>query len=150
MDKDYINIKVKVEDIQQRLGKIINSDNAPLIAKIIIDNLLLTEKGIEQLYNSFSGIAPGTPFSPGDVVMVHHHSLPTWRMDKERCKQIMEGDYIRAIIEGIDLRKGLSILVRFDYYKDGVEELETDTTWAREEDVKMADSGIIDFNNGKD
>lgn len=93
MDKErkHIDVKISIESVAENLRKLINSGHSQLITKTIINNLMTTDVGLEQLYKAINGIEDKLRFKIGDKVRIELDSLSTWNFDK---KKTAESDYV--------------------------------------------------------
>ncbi len=118
----YVQVRVSAEQIEKRLLDCLDMHipNRTLIAKVIIENLTMTDLGLAQLYNAFSGIKPEVHVKIGDDVLVEYKNL-SWRMNKPRMEEagmIYKKKYVKGVVHDIDLRKTDSIGIQYTYMPD--------------------------------
>ena len=123
MVKKTVNIEIKTEDIKDILLTKMDQTNPHvfLIVNTIIDNLMITPKGLSQVLMAFNGIRPTTPFRVDDEVLIRIADISTWNRDKMRMDQqglVFQG-YIKAKIININLQKLLPISVTYPGYDGG-------------------------------
>lgn len=100
----HINVKVSVESIRDALRKLIVSGHSQLITDVIIGNLESTEVGLDQLYQSLSGVRVKFKYKVGDNVLAKPDSLYSWKFDinaMQETGQIIHGR-VKAVIVEVD------------------------------------------------
>lgn len=147
MTKQVVNIEVKTEDIKDALlTKMDRGDpNIILIVNTIVDNLVVTPRGISQLLMAFNGIRSLTNLKADDEVLIKFSEIITWNRDKQ--KMIDEGlvfqDHIKGKIVSINLQKLLPISVSYEGYN--ISGIKTDFEEDFKEDqITKGEKGLLE------
>lgn len=152
MNKD-VTITVTIDQIKQALQKLIKSEHSKLIANVIVDNLSVTDRGLSQLYNAFTGVQDICPYKIGQEVLVDVHALSSWRFDKKAMKDanIIINDKIKCSITDIDMLRNTCIHVKYTYLtiKQNIDDIHEDTkeeddNWVKLDYAHPVDNLIID------
>jgi hypothetical protein len=146
MSKDYIEVKVKVKDIEAMLKDKLTGAYNKEVAQIVISNLKTTELGIEQLYNAFSGILPTTDVKVGDSVLINASTLPSWRIDFDKTKEagFMYQSKMKGIVEYIDLCKIACYRVKYSYVDKSDGGKKEETWYCGNESITVVNEEIPD------
>jgi len=132
--KTHIDVKISIESIRDSLRKRIVSENSHMIANVIISNLEITDKGLEQLYKSLGGIQDTPKFKVGDWIRVNMDKVYSYQFDKDRTRK--EGEVsqgaLRCQITSVDMRKAYPYELVFKAYSTGGDQKEF-TSAAKEE-----------------
>jgi len=138
-----ISKKQLIESLEGALSRHPHSD---IMARVIVENLIKSQVGIDQLIKSFMGIEPKALFNVEDKVWVNVKHLPTWRMNREAMQEkgIIFQDCILCTIVEIDLYTSCPIKVEYVQINSNNEEEEVVYTITQEQ-ANASDSGVIDF-----
>ena len=142
--KTHIKIEVAIDDIRANLQKMIRSDYSPLIAEIIITNLLKTEEGVRQLYLAMSGVKVCAKFKVLDKVLVKLDALATWLMDKDKTRErgFTFKEKMKCVISEVDMTASLPYCVSYTYIASSGQE-EKDTYWLDEKSIELSGADEI-------
>ncbi len=118
--RTYIEVKIATDEIRKTLLSCLDKNNPhrELIATTIMEHLKITDMGLEQLFNAFSGLKPSVHVKIGDTVLVKYNNLPSWRMNEERMRNagmIYRDTYIKGEVHSIDLLRKDSVCFKFTY-----------------------------------
>jgi hypothetical protein len=111
-------VQSKLQAAFEKAGEV----NAELMARMITENLAVTEMGMGQLIFAFMGIEEKLPWLVGDTCLVHPDFISSWDCDKDGM--IKEGfnmhrsHFIATIID-IDMRVERNIRFQFEGYEKG-------------------------------
>ncbi len=147
MSKD-VTITVSMEQIKRALQKLIKSEHSKLIANVIVDNLSITDRGLSQLYNAFTGIEETCPYKIGQEILADVHALSSWRFDKPAMIEagIIVNNKMKCGIMEIDMLKNSCLHVKYKYLRsdEGENHEQEDDTWIRLDYAHPIDELIID------
>jgi len=147
MSKKIVNIEFKVEDIKDVLfAKMDQSDpNVILIVNTIVDNLMITPKGLSQLLMACNGIRPKTQFKIDDEVLINFSEIVPWNRDKDMMQQmgLVFQDRIKGTIVDINLRKLLPISVSYEGYNTTGTKAEFEEDF-REDQLIKGENGLLE------
>lgn len=103
--KKVTECRVDIEQLHKHLCSLINSPNRKEIAEVIITHLANSEVGINHLVLSMAGMRPMYKYNVGTRVIVDISDLSSWRINKEKTRELSKKDiygYCRAIITDVD------------------------------------------------
>lgn len=151
---DYItpNFKMQKEDLIKALENALSRHlYSGMIAKVIVNNLIKSPVGLNQLIQSFLGVEPKTNFCVGDKVWVLVKNLPTWRLNlpEMQKKDLIFQEKVECVITKIDLYSVSPLGIEFNGITDALEM----TTQQYEIDLheaELSDSGNIDLLDDED
>lgn len=106
----------------QRAFEIAGEQHAELIARMITENLTITEMGMGQLIFAFMGIEEKLPWLVGDTCLIHPDFVSSWDMDKEAMMNDgfnMHNGHFIAKITDIDMRAERNVKFTFEGYEKG-------------------------------
>lgn len=123
--KDKIVIEVPLDTIKKAFGKVINSENAPIIVDAIVKHLQETDLGLEDLYFSLMGVERTFKYKVLDKVWVNIEHLPSWRIDKvksEAAGLILREKFIKCTVVEIQPLVRSCYRVEFEAIPTGKDE----------------------------
>ena len=144
--KEHINIRVSLEELRAGLQKMIRSEHSSLISKVIIDNLSVTEVGLQQLYRAMSGVSEKFKYKTLDEVSVKYDALSTWRMDKEKMKEanLIFQDHVNGTVTEVDPQRSQPYHINYECI-DSKGARSKEDSWVSEEYIKpfLSSSDIL-------
>lgn len=148
MKKDHIMVKVAIDTIKKMLFDRLEGSmhTRRIIADAVVENLVETEVGLEQIYMAMQGIEIQIPFAVGDRALVPFDSLATWRLDLDKTQEaglLVKGCVVAEITE-INPRKAQPIYVKYKAVKKNGTEPEEDTWILKASDVTIANEELPD------
>lgn len=148
MAGDYFEIKMTKQDMVNLLEKELSSCSYPkLVAETIIDNLALTEIGLQQVFKALRGLKVQLKYSLGDELWMSEDQLYTWRADKDKMRAeglIHQG---KLLVQIIELRPNSlePYMVQYTYVNTAGETLQEKNKTISEELLFPADQFPLDL-----
>lgn len=148
MAKDYFEIKMTKQDMVNLLEQGLSScQYSRLVAETIVDNLALTEVGLEQVFKALRGIHIQLKYKLGDELWMSEDMLYTWKANKN--KMLAEGliHQGKVLVQVNELRPNHSetYVVQHTYINDAGETCEEKYKTIREENLFPRDSFPLDL-----
>lgn len=121
-----------------------------IMAKVIVNNLIKSPVGLNQLIQTFLGVEPKTDFCIGDKVWVVVKNLPTWRLNlpEMQKKDLIFQEKVECVITKIDLYSISPLGIEFNGITDTLE-MTTQLYEIDLHDAELSDSGNIDLLDDK-
>lgn len=123
--KHEIKVTMSPALVQNKLQKAFEAAgeyHAELIARMITENLSVTEMGMGQLIFAFMGIEEKLPWLVGDTCLIHPDYIASWDSDKEGMMATgfnMHNGHFIAKITDIDMRAERNVKFTFEGYEKG-------------------------------
>lgn len=148
-DNEYLSLSfsMKKDDLITALeGALSRHPHCNIMARVIVNNLINTTVGIDQLTKAFLGIENKTDFCVGDKVWVPFRHLPTWRCNVEEMKKhgLIFQEKVECEIKNIDLYSGTPLRVSFISINNDLSRV-AETYSIELHHAERSDSGNIDL-----
>lgn len=142
--KEELVIKIKIEDLRDKLERIIVSEHSSLIADVLIANLQKSEVGLRQCFLALSGIKETAKFNVLDRVLVPKDSVYSWEYSPENTEKagLLHKGQLAGFIREIDLQKENSYDVEVTVM-DLNEKLITLHKWLKANQITKEPLGLI-------
>lgn len=144
--KEKFEIRITTEELRLALRDALSGSRfSTMVSDVIINNLSITEIGLEQVYKALGGIAPIAKFKVLDKVLVNNDALPTWRVDKAATEKLLFQDKMKAVITEVDLQKRSPYKVEYEYIDNGGGLDPVKGSWdVQEECITLVEDNFID------